>query len=77
MATRLPNGKYRAQVYIGTDESGKRLYKSFMEDTADEAEYAALTYKLGKGKRTDAPRRNGCLHPKQRGRAFPCYGAKL
>lgn len=54
MATRLPNGKYRAQVYIGTDESGKRLYKSFVEETADEAEYAALTYKLGKGKRTDA-----------------------
>lgn len=54
MATRLPNGKYRAQVYIGTDENGKRLYKSFVEETADEAEYAALTYKLGKGKRTDA-----------------------
>lgn len=53
MATRLPNGKYRAQVLIGTDENGKRLYKSFIENTADEADYAALTFKLGKGKRIE------------------------
>lgn len=52
MATKRPNGKWRAQVYIGTDENGKRIYKSFEADTADEADYLALTYKLGKGKRT-------------------------
>lgn len=53
MATRLPSGKYRAQVLLGTDETGKRIYKSFVADTADEAEYAALTFKLGKGKRVE------------------------
>lgn len=53
MATRLPSGKYRAQVLLGTDETGKRLYKSFIADTADEAEYDALTFKLGKGKRVE------------------------
>lgn len=53
MATRLPNGTYRAQIFIGTDEGGKRLYKSFIGDTADEADYAALTYKLGHGKRVE------------------------
>ena len=29
------------------------MYKSFEADTADEADYAALTFKLGKGKRVD------------------------
>ena len=53
MATRLPNGKYRAQVFLGTDEKGKRLYKSFMADTADEADYEALAFKLGHGKRVE------------------------
>lgn len=52
MATRLPNGKYRAQVYIGTDESGKRLYRSFVEDTSDKADFCALSFKLTSGKKT-------------------------
>lgn len=53
MATRLPNGKYRAQVFLGTDDAGKRVYKSFIADTADEAEYEALTFKLSRGKRVE------------------------
>lgn len=53
MATRLPSGKYRAQVLIGTDEKGKRIYASFVADTEDEADYEALTFKLGKGKRVE------------------------
>ena len=51
MATQRPNGRWRAQVLIGTDENGKRIYKSFEADTEDEADYAALTFKLGKGKK--------------------------
>lgn len=51
MATRRPNGRWRAQVLLGTDETGKRIYKSFEADTKDEADYAALTFKLGKGKK--------------------------
>ena len=53
MATRLPSGKYRAQVLIGTDENGKRIYESFIADTADEADFEALAFKLGKGKRVE------------------------
>ena len=44
MATRLPSGSYRTQIYIGT-ENGKRVYKSFVADTADAADLAALQYK--------------------------------
>lgn len=55
MATQRPNGRWRAQVLIGTDADGKRIYKSFEADTEDEADYAALTFKLGKGKRTKEP----------------------
>ena len=51
MATRLPSGQYRAQVLIGKDASGKRQYRSFIADSSDEADYLALKYKLGKGKR--------------------------
>ncbi len=54
MATfRKDTGKWRAQVLLGTDAAGKRVYKSFEANTADEADYLALSYKLGKGKRTD------------------------
>lgn len=53
MATRLPSGKYRAQVLIGTDENGKRIYESFIADTADEADFEALAFKLGKGKKVE------------------------
>lgn len=55
MATQRPNGRWRAQVLLGTDQNGKRIYKSFEADTEDEADYAALTFKLGKGKKTREP----------------------
>lgn len=45
MATRLPSGSYRAQVLIGKDENGKRLYKSFVGATANEADLKALQFK--------------------------------
>ena len=44
MATRLPSGSYRSQVLIGT-ENGKRVYKSFIAESADAADLAALQYK--------------------------------
>lgn len=53
MATKLSSGRYRAQVFVGT-ENGKRIYQSFIADTADEADYQALAYKLGKGKKTES-----------------------
>ena len=42
---------YRAQVYVGTDDTGKRRYESFIADTADEADFLALSFKLGKTKK--------------------------
>lgn len=49
-ATQLPSGSWRVQVYLYKDADGKRHYKSFTAPTADEAEYAALEWKLGKSK---------------------------
>ena len=45
MATRLPSGNYRAQVFIGKDEKGRRQYKSFVGRTANEADLKALQFK--------------------------------
>lgn len=43
-AKKLPSGRWRCIIYIGKDESGKRIYKSITGDTKKEAEYAALEY---------------------------------
>lgn len=45
MATRLPSGSYRSQVFLGTDDNGKRIYKSFVGATANEADLKALQFK--------------------------------
>lgn len=45
MATRLPSGNYRSQVFVGTDDKGHRQYKSFTGSTANEADLLALQYK--------------------------------
>lgn len=51
-AKKLPSGRWRVQLYIGTDDSGKRRYKSFTADTKKEAEYLAAEYNL---KRKEKP----------------------
>lgn len=43
-AKKLPSGNWRVNQYIGKDESGKRIYKSFTAPTALEAEFIALEY---------------------------------
>lgn len=43
MATRLPSGRYRTQIFVGY-ENGKRKYKSFVEDTAKKADLEALKW---------------------------------
>ena len=43
MATKLPSGRWRAQVFVGM-ENGKRIYKSFVEDTKERAELEALKF---------------------------------
>lgn len=42
-AKKLPSGKWRCLIYIGT-ENGKRKYKSFTADTKKEAEKKAVNY---------------------------------
>jgi integrase len=41
----MPSGNYRTRVYLGKDDSGKRLYKSFDGSTANEADLKALQFK--------------------------------
>lgn len=43
MATKLPSGSYRTQVFVGY-ENGKRKYKSFTAETAKKANLAALQW---------------------------------
>ena len=56
MATQLPSGKWRTQVYIGKDFEGKRRYENFIADSADEADFLALEFKLDKERR-DFPKK--------------------
>ena len=44
----LPSGSIRVQVYIGTDESGKRKYKSFTAPTKVEAQAMADEWKTNR-----------------------------
>ena len=44
----LPSGNIRVQVYIGTDENGKRKYKSFTAATKAEAEAMANEWKTNR-----------------------------
>ncbi len=43
-AKKLPSGAWRVLAYIGTDENGKRKYKSFTASTKKEAEFLAVEY---------------------------------
>lgn len=43
-AKKLPSGKWRTQVYIGKDETGKRIYKSFTASTRRQSELMAAEY---------------------------------
>lgn len=52
MATKLPSGKYRTLVYVGTDSNGKRMYESFIADSEDEADFMALQFKLNKNRKS-------------------------
>ncbi len=52
-AKKLPSGSWRVMLYVGKDENGKRVYKSFTADTKKEAEYLAASYNL---KRKEKPR---------------------
>ncbi len=44
MATKLPSGSYRTQVFIGYNDKGRRSYKSFTADTAKRADFLALQW---------------------------------
>lgn len=44
MPTKLPSGMWRAQVFIGYDDNGKRMYKSFLGPTKESAKLSALQF---------------------------------
>ena len=43
-AKKLPSGSWRVRVYVGKDEQGKPVYKSFTAPTKREAEYLAAEF---------------------------------
>lgn len=43
-AKKLPSGNWRVRAYIGEDENGKKLTKSFTAPTKKEAEFLAAQY---------------------------------
>lgn len=45
-AKKLPSGSWRVNQYVGKDEDGKRIYKSFTADTKKEAEYLAAEFMI-------------------------------
>lgn len=45
-AKKLPSGNWRCQVYAGTDETGKRIMKSFTAATKKQAEYEASLWQI-------------------------------
>lgn len=52
-AKKLPSGAWRVQLYIGKDDFGKRLYKSFTAGTKKEAEYLAAQYNVDNSYKPD------------------------
>lgn len=53
MATKIGDHLYRTSVYVGKDEKGKRKQEFFYGETADEADFYALEFKLKKKKCED------------------------
>lgn len=51
-AKKLPSGNWRVNLYVGKDENGKRIYRSFTAETKREAEYLSAQYNL---KRKEKP----------------------
>lgn len=44
-AKKLPSGSWNVQVFVGVDQNGKRIRKSFTAPTKREAEYLAASFK--------------------------------
>lgn len=45
-AKKLPSGNYRCRIYLGKDENGRKLTKSFTAPTKKEAELLASQYQI-------------------------------
>ena len=53
-AKKLPSGNWRVQIYVGKDESGKKVTKSFTADTKWKAEKAAEDYLKNRNENEEA-----------------------
>lgn len=51
-AIKLKSGNWRCQAYVGKDENGKRIIKSFTAPTKKEAEYMAADYMVNHKEKT-------------------------
>lgn len=45
-ARKLPSGSWNVQVFVGFDQNGKKIRKSFTANTKKEAEYLAANFKV-------------------------------
>ena len=61
MATKLPSGSYRTQVFVGYDK-GKRVYKSFVAETEKKADLLALTWQAEHPSNTSGKTLEACIN---------------
>lgn len=53
--TKLPSGNYRCRVYVGTDDTGKRLWKSFTGPNRKRVEQDAANFQADRVEMTSGP----------------------
>ena len=61
MATKLPSGSYRTQVFVGY-EKGKRVYKSFVAETEKKADLLALQWQAEHPSNTSGKTLEACIN---------------
>lgn len=54
-AKKLPSGSWRCEIYLGRDENGKKIRKSFTADTKKDAEYMASDYLINHADEPEKP----------------------
>ena len=74
---KLPSGNYRVRVYIGKDENGKDILKSFTDKDKDAAVAKAMAYKTkNKTKNKKKPRTFSQVEEMTVGKAIDNYIAE-
>ena len=58
-AKKLPSGQYRVRAYIGMDENGRKITKSFTASSKKKAEFLASQYVLTAKVAVESPTKKG------------------